>query len=207
MIIMNVNVLLFSLFFISCHALGDEASSIWKDISVEMATSWVKDIDPVLDEQLGLFQGGSEGDFETTASVTNKDDETLMNEMAKAFASPAGFDRARTLLEEDPEFRKFNDAATAEMQSELCTYLQMENAQASPTARSCICGETNDAFVACEALLEEEVKSHLVRRARERRELRHPSSRQVQEKALLGSCDATFGGSNGGSVYKYKIYE
>jgi len=150
---------------------------IMEDESVRMAGSWVKGIDPDLDEQIANMDSGS--------TSTMPLDE-MRSRISTAFASSEGLEMARSLMISDASFRQFNDEKASQLQDEFCNGLQSPDSAASVDVKDCICGTSDKPFVHCAAMLEQEATAFVAQRARERRGLKE----QVESQRHLRSWDA-----------------
>lgn len=159
-------------------------------INVQQVQSWLKDLDPDLDEQFevrSLFSSRNS----VSAHSGIQEDSMLLHNISAVFATPAGRERARTLLMEDSDFIAFNQEASSGMQEQFCEYTQSESSFASADVKDCVCGETDDAFVACMAVLEQEVGDFVRQRENKRRELGWlmDEDELYGERNLLGKCE------------------
>lgn len=75
---------------------------------------------------------------------------------SRLFASTAGKDHLKYLRKTDAAFRAFDDNERESKQSALCSLAESGDSLVSPETAKCLCGGTDDAFVHCEALLEQE---------------------------------------------------
>lgn len=181
-------------------------------LDLENLKSWVQGLDETLDEafvnRASFFSGtaGLRGAGESAVSSfgAGQEDEIMKSEVSKAFASQAGRQRARDLIAQgNGAFQAFEANAKSVWQTELCEIADNPLSQASSDLADCLCGRTDDAFVACTAVLEQEIEAYSQRRERERRKLAsngedgHGYIHQARKLARCKSDDDEDDGKNG----------
>jgi Fungal cellulose binding domain len=175
-----------------CYAGGkvpDEAAPMIDDNSLMDVGSWVKGIDPKLDDDLDVLRRrrlqGSNG---TNAESVDFDE--LRQRISKAFATDDGRRMAEKLMQTDEAFQKFNNESAAELQDLFCGAIESSTSLVPPDVRDCICGRADTPFVFCAALLEQTLNGHLERRRALKQIRREPSPVSRQ----LPSCSITLEG-------------
>lgn len=134
-----------------------------------------------------------------TPVVTRQIDESIDQSLSAAFATPAGRQRSRELLQSDADFQAFEAEERSERQADLCALAQADNSLVSQAAVDCVCGNSpEDTFVYCEAILEQEFQQFHELRTQQRR-LKRSLRGQGRELAAGCSIECNIGGQDCGS--------
>jgi hypothetical protein len=167
----------------------EQATTVINDDDLIKVGAWVKNIDPVLDEDLqNMNRHGGGNETNTTASI---DSNAIRRRISKAFATDDGLQTAQGLMQSSADFRAFNDESAAVLQKSLCATIQSPTSLVPEDVRECVCRNTDKPFVHCVARLEQEVYRHLEDRSINSITDRPPSSVVARE---LPSCAITFQG-------------
>lgn len=139
---------------------ASKVEALYGDDGIDRNTlrRWVADVDPTLEQSLAAL-GSDKPSYLFYARGTDNGssiDESDLMKASRVFASSAGKAHLKLLRETDEEFKAFDEDEQASKQQELCKLARSGSSLVSPETADCLCGDTDDVFVHCEALLEQE---------------------------------------------------